>query len=40
MIEAMLAAGADKTIKTTTGDTPLDYTQRHKRPEEILQLLQ
>lgn len=39
MIEVLLAGGADKTIKTTKGETPLDQAERHQRPEEILQLL-
>ena len=40
MIETLLAAGADKTIKTANRETPLDQAERHQRPEEILQLLQ
>ena len=39
MVEALLAAGADKTIKTAKGETPLNQAERHQRPEEILQLL-
>lgn len=39
MIETLLA-GADKTIKTAKGETPLDQAERHQRQEEILQLLQ
>ncbi len=39
MIETLLAAGADKTIKTAKGETPLDQAGRHQRSEEILQLL-
>ena len=39
MIETLLAAGADKTIKTAKGETPLDQAERHQRPEQILQLL-
>jgi ankyrin repeat protein len=39
MIEALLAGGADQTIKTAKGETPLDQAERHERQEEILQLL-
>lgn len=39
-IKVLLDAGADKTTKTAKGDTPLDYAQRHERPEEIILLLQ
>jgi ankyrin repeat protein len=39
MIQALLAGGADKTIKTAEGETPLDQAERHQRPAEILQLL-
>ena len=39
MIETLLAGGADKTVKTANGETPLDQAERHQRSEEILELL-
>ncbi len=40
VIQVLLDAGTDKTIKTVNGDTPADYAQRRERPEEIIRLLQ
>ena len=40
VITVLIDAGADKTLKTAKGDTPLDYAQRHKRPDEIVLILQ
>jgi ankyrin repeat protein len=39
MVEALLAAGADKALPNALGELPLAYAGRHKRPREILQLL-
>ena len=38
VIKILLDAGADKTIKTAKGDTPVDYAQRRERPEEIIKI--
>ena len=40
VIKILLDAGADKTIKTAKGDTPVDYAQHHERAEEIIRLFQ
>ena len=40
VITALIDAGADKSLKTAKGDTPLDYAQRHKRSAGIMQLFQ
>jgi uncharacterized protein len=40
LVQVLLEAGADKTLKTTQGKTPLDLAVEHGRPEEILRLLQ
>lgn len=40
VIEVLINAGADKTLKTAKGNTPLDYAQRHERSEDIIRLLQ
>ena len=39
MINFLLKSGADKSIKTAQGETPLAYAERYQRPEEILRLL-
>ena len=39
LIQLLLDAGADKTIETAQGETPLAYAERYDRPEEILELL-
>ena len=40
VIEMILDAGADKTVKTAKGDTPYDYALRRDRRKEIMLLLQ
>ena len=39
LIEAMLAAGADKAIPNAHGEAALAYAGRHHRPGEIIRLL-
>jgi ankyrin repeat protein len=38
-IEALLAAGADKTVGNAHGEPPIAYAGRHLRPQEVLRLL-
>jgi ankyrin repeat protein len=37
-IEALLAAGADKTIADSHGEPPIAYVGRYRRPQEVLRL--
>jgi ankyrin repeat protein len=39
MVQAMLAAGADRTAPNTHGETPLAYAGRHCRPPSVRDLL-
>ena len=39
MIQAMLAAGADRNAPNSHGETPLEYAERHHRPRSIRDLL-
>jgi ankyrin repeat protein len=39
MIQALLAAGADRTAANTHGETPLAYAGRHRRPRGVLKVL-
>ena len=39
IIEMLLSAGADKSVLSSRGHTPLDYAQQNDRSEDILQLL-
>jgi hypothetical protein len=39
IIEMLLAAGADKSARSSKGQTPLDYAQQNDRSEDIFQLL-
>lgn len=39
LIEALLAAGADPTLPNEHGELPAAYAGRHRRPEEILEML-
>lgn len=39
VIELLLAAGADKELLSSKRETPLEYAEKRKRPEQILELL-
>lgn len=39
LIERLLAAGAEKTARDASGDTPLSWASWHRRPSAILRLL-
>ncbi len=39
IVEMLLASGADRTLKSFKGETPLDYAVQNGRPEDVLQLL-
>lgn len=39
MIQALLDAGAHKTVKTTHGETPFQWAGRHQRPKELMKWL-
>jgi ankyrin repeat protein len=38
-LEALLAAGADKTLGDAHGEPPIAYAGRYRRPQEVLRLL-
>ena len=39
MIELLLNAGAEKTMKTALEETPLDFAKKERRSGDILELL-
>ena len=39
LIQALLDAGANKTVRNTNGKTPLDYATDRERPAAVAQLL-
>jgi ankyrin repeat protein len=40
IVESLLRAGADRTIRDVNGDSPLGWASWHRRPKEMIELLQ